>query len=136
MRRRLDSLCFTATHTSLRTLSRRVYSICFVLEVATIFILQSAGDSFDKKIHRAVPSYSQRTALREKAATDAGVYVFQLLDEAGSAAATTTTDLLTSTVCPSDIPAKCIEAKLRLAFKFEHTKITTSASPRAVLLNH
>ena len=32
------SLCFTGTHTSLRTLSRRAYSICFVLDVATIFI--------------------------------------------------------------------------------------------------
>ena len=35
---------------------------------------------------------SQHAALRQKAATDAGVYVFQLLDEAGSAAATTITD--------------------------------------------
>ena len=32
------NLCFTGTHTSLRALSRRAYSICFVLDVATIFI--------------------------------------------------------------------------------------------------
>ena len=78
--------------------------ILSVSEVATIFIkslIQSAQDFLGKKIQGAVITVpatftdAQRTAL-EKAATDAGVIVLQLLDEAGAAAATTTTDLWSS----------------------------------------
>ena len=43
--------------------------------------------------------------------------------------------LTSTTLCPStNIPDKWVEPKLRLAF--ECTKITISASPRAILLNH
>jgi heat shock 70kDa protein 1/2/6/8 len=75
--------------------------ILSVSDVATIFIkslIQSAEDFLGKKIQGAVITVpatftdSQRTAL-EKAASNAGVNVLQLLDEAGAAAATTTTDL-------------------------------------------
>ena len=78
--------------------------ILSVSDVATIFIkslIQSAQDFLGKKIQGAVITVpvtftdAQRTAL-EKAATDAGVNVLQLLDEAGAAAATTTTDLWSS----------------------------------------
>jgi heat shock protein 1/8 len=78
--------------------------ILSVSEVATIFfksLIQSAEDFLGKKIKGAVITVpatftdSQRTAL-EKAATDAGINVLQLLDEAGAAAATTTTDLWSS----------------------------------------
>ncbi|KAF8154933.1 Hsp70 protein-domain-containing protein [Crassisporium funariophilum] len=80
------------------TPAERVLSVS---EVTTIFIkslVQSAEDFLGKKIEGAVISVpadftdAQRNAL-EKAATDAGVNVLQLLDEAGAAAATTTTDL-------------------------------------------
>ncbi|KAH9920504.1 actin-like ATPase domain-containing protein [Epithele typhae] len=69
-----------------------------VSEVATIFIkslVQSAEDFLGKKVQGAVitvPSWFeqvQKDAL-EKAATDAGLVVLQLLDEAGAAAVTTT----------------------------------------------
>jgi len=75
--------------------------ILTVSEVATIFIkslVQSAEDFLGKKIQGAVctvPTWftsAQRDAL-EKAATDAGINVLQLLDEAAAAAATTTTEL-------------------------------------------
>jgi len=75
--------------------------ILSVSDVTTIFIkslIQSAEDFLGKKIQGTVITVpatftdAQRTAL-EKAATDAGVNVLQLLDEAGAAAATTTTDL-------------------------------------------
>ena len=75
--------------------------ILSVSDVATIFIkslIQSAEDFLGKKIQGAVITVpasfndAQRTAL-ENAATDAGVNVLQLLDEPGAAAATTTTDL-------------------------------------------
>ena len=75
--------------------------ILSVSDVTTIFIkslIQSAEDFLGKKVQGAVITVpatftgAQRTAL-EKAATDAGVHVLQLLDEAGAAAATTTTDL-------------------------------------------
>ena len=78
--------------------------ILSVSDVATIFIkslIQSAEDFLGKKIQGAVITVpatftdSQRTAL-EKAASNAGVNVLQLLDEAGAAAATTTTDLWSS----------------------------------------
>ena len=78
--------------------------ILSVSDVATIFIkslIQSAQDFLGKKIQGAVITVpatftdAQRTAL-EKAATNAGVNVLQLLDEAGAAAATTTTDLWSS----------------------------------------
>ena len=78
-------------------------------------------------------THSQRT---EKAATDVGIYVFQFLDEAGSAAATTSSDLwqvLQSVLLPISL-TNGSKQKLRLAF--ERTKITISASPRAVLLNY
>ena len=73
--------------------------ILSVSEVATIFIkslVQSAEDFLGKQVKGAVISVpsnfndAQRSAL-EKAALDAGVTVLQLLDEAGAAAATTTT---------------------------------------------
>ena len=72
-----------------------------VSDVTTIFIrslVQSAEDFLGKQIQGAVITVpaiftdAQRTAL-EKAATDAGINVLQLLDEVGAAAATTTTDL-------------------------------------------
>ncbi|EDQ99423.1 uncharacterized protein LACBIDRAFT_192317 [Laccaria bicolor S238N-H82] len=75
--------------------------ILTVSEVTTIFIkslIQSAEDFLGKKIQGAVitvpASFSdtQRAAL-ERAASDAGVKILQLLDEAGAAAATTTTDV-------------------------------------------
>jgi len=75
--------------------------ILSVSEVATIFIkslIQSAEDFLGKKVQGAVitaPTWfsdTQRAAL-EKAASDAGVNILQLLDEAGAAAATTTTDI-------------------------------------------
>ena len=78
--------------------------ILSVSDVATIFIkslIQSAQDFLGKKVQGAVITVpatftdAQRTAF-EKAATDAGVDVLQLLDEAGAAAATTTTDIWSS----------------------------------------
>ncbi|KDR73184.1 hypothetical protein GALMADRAFT_72563 [Galerina marginata CBS 339.88] len=78
-----------------------VERILTVSEVTTIFIkslVQSAEDFLGKSIKGAVISVpstftdSQKTAL-EKAAAGAGVTVLQLLDEAGAAAATTTTSL-------------------------------------------
>ena len=82
--------------------------ILSVSDVTTIFIkslIQSAEDFLGKKIQGAVITVpatftdDQRTAL-ERAATDAGVNVLQLLDEAGAAAATTTTDLWSSNLQP------------------------------------
>ncbi|KIJ98332.1 hypothetical protein K443DRAFT_680856 [Laccaria amethystina LaAM-08-1] len=125
--------------------------ILSVSEVTSIFIkslIQCAEDFLGRKVQGAVisaPAWfsdTQRAAL-EKAASDAGVNILQLLDEAGAAAATTTTDLITFlaadftkktktpfAVCPStDIQDKRAEAKLRLAI--EHTKWTISASPGA-----
>jgi heat shock protein 1/8 len=75
--------------------------ILTVSEVATIFLkslVKSAEDFLGKQIKGAVitvpPTFTeeQKVAL-EKAAQDAGVTVLQLIDEAGAAAATTTTAL-------------------------------------------
>ncbi|KAG6888125.1 hypothetical protein C0995_010545 [Termitomyces sp. Mi166 len=75
--------------------------ILTVSEVTTMFIaslLKSAEDFLGKKVEEAVItvptafSEIQKDAL-EKAATAAGVHVLQLLDEAGAAAVTTTSDI-------------------------------------------
>ncbi|PPQ66230.1 hypothetical protein CVT26_010931 [Gymnopilus dilepis] len=75
--------------------------ILTVSEVTSIFLkslVQSAQDFLGKPIQGAVISVpatftdAQRAAL-EKAANDAGINVLQLLDDAGAAAATTTTPL-------------------------------------------
>ncbi|KAI0686473.1 Hsp70 protein-domain-containing protein [Cytidiella melzeri] len=93
-----------ATPRSEPTHTTRILS---VHEVTTIFIkslLQSAEDFLGKKVQGAVitiPAWftaPQKTAL-EAAATDAGVKVLQLLEEAGAAAVATT-----STPSPSDLP--------------------------------
>ena len=79
----------------------RIFSVS---EVATIFIkslIQSTEDFLNKKFQGTITTVPatftnvQRTAL-EKAVTYAGVKVFQLLDEADAAAATTTTNLWNS----------------------------------------
>ncbi|TCD61519.1 regulator protein, partial [Steccherinum ochraceum] len=71
------------------------------LEVTTIFLkslIQSAEDFLGKKVTGAVISVpnwfsdAQKAAL-EKAATEAGVVVLQLLEEAGAVAVTTTTEV-------------------------------------------
>jgi heat shock 70kDa protein 1/2/6/8 len=82
--------------------------ILTVSEVTTMFIsslVESAEDFLGKKIQGAVitvPMWftpSQKDAL-EKAITDAGVPVLQLLDEAAAAAVTTTSDLWSSGLHP------------------------------------
>ncbi|THH30250.1 hypothetical protein EUX98_g3926 [Antrodiella citrinella] len=71
------------------------------LEVTSIFLkslVQSAEDFLGKKINGAVISVpnwfsdAQKAAL-EKAASDAGIVVLQLLEEAGAVAVTTTTEV-------------------------------------------
>ncbi|KAF9461054.1 Hsp70 protein-domain-containing protein [Collybia nuda] len=83
--------------------------ILTVSEVATMFLaslLESAEDFLGRKVTGAVitvpTSFSpaQKAAL-EKAATDAGVHVLQLLEEAGAAVATTTSPLWSQTL-PAD----------------------------------
>lgn len=75
--------------------------ILTVSEVTTLFLaslLQSAEDFLGKKVQGAVitvPStftHAQKDAL-EKAAADAGINVYQLLEESGAVAVTTTTEL-------------------------------------------
>ncbi|KAG6829652.1 hypothetical protein H0H87_010593 [Tephrocybe sp. NHM501043] len=83
--------------------------ILSVSEVATMFIaslVESAENFLGKKVQGAVITVptaftdAQKDAL-EKAATAAGVHVLQLLDEAGAAAVTTTSDLWAAEL-PSD----------------------------------
>ena len=130
-----------------QTLSRGAYSICFVLEVATAFIkslIQSALWNFLPETWQEVPrshpvlasspTHNVQLFARKqppmRTFTSFNYWMKRILQQR---------PLLpifdTSTVCPStDISDKCVEEKLRLAF--EHTKITISASPRAVLLNN
>ncbi|KAG6868835.1 hypothetical protein C0993_009372 [Termitomyces sp. T159_Od127] len=86
-----------------------VERVLTVSEVTTLFLgslLKSAEDFLGKKVHDAVItvptafSAAQKDAL-EKAATAAGVHVLQLLDEAGAAAVTTTSDIWAADL-PSD----------------------------------
>lgn len=82
--------------------------ILTVSEVNTIFIqslVQSAEDFLGKKIQGAVISVpdtfsdSQKAAL-EKATTDAGVVVYQLLSESAAVSVTTTSEIWSSSLTP------------------------------------